>query len=151
MKIEDYKKKGKTYIIAEIGQAHDGSLGILHSLIEATSLLGIDAIKFQVHIADAESSNLEPFRVNFSYADKTRYDYWKRMEYSLNDWKILKKKCDDLNVEFLATPFSNAAVELLEEIGVKKYKVGSGDASNHLLLEKIAATKKEVIIWLILD
>ena len=48
MKIEDYKKKGKTYIIAEIGQAHDGSLGILHSLIKAISLLGIDAVKFQV-------------------------------------------------------------------------------------------------------
>lgn len=146
MKIQDYKSKGKTYIIAEIGQAHDGSLGILHSLIKAISLLGIDAVKFQVHIADAESSSLEPFRVNFSYEDKTRYDYWKRMEYNLEDWKIIKKQCDDLNVEFLATPFSNAAVDLLEEIGVKKYKIGSGDASNHLLLEKIASTKKEVII-----
>ena len=107
MKIQDYKSKGKTYIIAEIGQAHDGSLGILHSLIKAISLLGIDAVKFQVHIADAESSSLEPFRVNFSYEDKTRYDYWKRMEYNLEDWKIIKKQCDDLNVEFLATPIDS--------------------------------------------
>ena len=58
-----------TLIIAEIGQAHDGSLGILHSYIDALANTGVDAIKFQTHIADAESSPQEPFRVNFSYED----------------------------------------------------------------------------------
>ena len=57
------------YIIAEIGQAHEGSLGILHSYIDALSDTGIDAIKFQTHIAEAESSKYEPFRVKFSYED----------------------------------------------------------------------------------
>ena len=55
------------YIIVEIGQAHDGSLGNLHSYIDAVSNTGVDAKKFQTHIADAESSPQEPFRVNFSY------------------------------------------------------------------------------------
>ena len=64
----------KPYIIVEIGQAHDGSLGILHSYIDAISKTGVDAIKFQTHIADAESSQQEPFRVNF-HEDKTRFDY----------------------------------------------------------------------------
>ena len=51
------------FTIAEIGQAHDGSLGILHSYIDAIATTGVDAIKFQVHIAEAESSEYEPFRV----------------------------------------------------------------------------------------
>ena len=57
------------YIIAEVGQAHDGSLGILHSYIDALAITGVDAIKFQTHIADAESSKFEMFRTNFSYED----------------------------------------------------------------------------------
>jgi N-acetylneuraminate synthase len=135
-----------SYIIAEIGQAHEGSLGLALSYIDALAETGVDAIKFQVHIAEAESSEFEPFRIKFSEQDKTRFDYWKRMEFSLDQWKLLKKRCDKKGVEFLAAPFSNAAVDLLEEIGVKRYKVGSGEVSNFLLLEKIVQTGKPVII-----
>ncbi|PIE49103.1 MAG: hypothetical protein CSA39_04345 [Flavobacteriales bacterium] len=139
---EDYP----TYLIAEIGQAHDGSLGILHSYIDAIAETGVDAIKFQTHIAAAESSKHEPFRVNFSYEDKTRFDYWKRMEFTKEQWKEIKSHCDDVGLEFMSSPFSNAAVDLLEEIGVKRYKVGSGEVNNFLLLEKIVRTKKPIII-----
>lgn len=62
-------------IIAEIAQAHEGSLGILHSYIDAVAPTGVNAIKFQTHIAEAESSLYEPFRVKFSYVDNTRYEY----------------------------------------------------------------------------
>lgn len=134
------------FSIAEIGQAHDGSLGMLHSYIDAVATTGVDAIKFQTHIAEAESSIYEPFRVNFSLQDKTRYDYWKRMEFSLEEWKEIKEHCDAVGLEFMSSPFSNAAVDLLEEVGVKRYKVGSGEVSNFLLLEKIAKTGKSVII-----
>ena len=54
--------KNKTTIIAEIGQAHDGSLGILYSLIEVAAASGVDVAKFQVHIADSESTLYEPFK-----------------------------------------------------------------------------------------
>ena len=57
-------------IIAEIGIAHDGSLGLAHSYIDALSETGVDVIKFQTHIAEAESSKYEQFRVDFSYQDK---------------------------------------------------------------------------------
>ena len=138
--------KNKTTIIAEIGQAHDGSLGILHSLIEAAASTGVDAVKFQVHIADSESTLNEPFRINFSYEDKNRYEYWERMEFTFQQWKDIKKKCEDYNLEFLATPFSNAAVDLLEELEVKRYKVGSGEFNNLLLIDKIIETKKEILL-----
>jgi N,N'-diacetyllegionaminate synthase len=132
--------------IAEIGQAHEGSLGIAHSYIEALKKTGVDAVKFQTHIAEAESSVYEPFRVKFSYEDDTRYDYWKRMEFTEEQWIGLKNRCDDVGLEFISSPFSNAAVDLLERLGVKRYKIGSGEVSNHLMLEKIAATGKEVIL-----
>ena len=107
----DYQRNGETFVIAEIGQAHDGSLGMLHSLVEAAAGTGANAIKFQVHIASAESSEFEPFRIRFSPSDKTRQDYWRRMELPEFRWVELKKMCEDLGVEFLATPFSNLAVD----------------------------------------
>lgn len=133
-------------IIAEIGQAHDGSLGMALSYIDALAETGVDAVKFQVHISEAESSIYEPFRVKFSQQDDTRFEYWKRMEFSVEQWKLLKARCDKKGVEFLASPFSNAAVNLLEEIGVKRYKIGSGEVTNFLLLEKIAKPGKPVIL-----
>ncbi|WP_396195326.1 N-acetylneuraminate synthase family protein [Flavobacterium sp.] len=138
--------KNKPYLIAEIAQAHDGSLGILHSYIDAVSQTGVQAIKFQMHIAEAESSIHEPFRIQFSKEDATRFDYWKRMEFTLEQWKTIKQHCDAVGLDFICSPFSNLAVDWLEEVGVKMYKVGSGEVNNFLLLEKIAQTGKPVII-----
>jgi N,N'-diacetyllegionaminate synthase len=106
-------------IIAEISQAHEGSLGIAHSYIDALATAGVDAVKFQTHIAEAESSASEQFRVKFSYEDATRFDYWKRMEFTAEQWAGLKAHCDEKGVEFISSPFSVAAVELLENIGVQ--------------------------------
>ena len=134
------------FLIAEIGQAHEGSLGLAHSYIDALAEAGVDAVKFQTHIAEAESSLFEPFRVKFSYEDDTRFDYWKRMEFTKEQWIGLKEHCDRAGVEFISSPFSNAAVELLEEIGVKRYKIGSGEVNNFLLLDRIAKTGKPIIV-----
>ena len=136
----------KPYLIAEIAQAHDGSLGILHSYIDAVAQTGVQAIKFQMHIAEAESSIHEPFRVKFSKEDATRYDYWKRMEFTLEQWKEIKKHCDEVGLDFICSPFSNLAVDWLEEIGVHTYKIGSGEVNNLLLLEKVIQTGKPIII-----
>lgn len=133
-------------IIAEVGQAHDGSLGILHSYIDAVAETGVDAIKFQTHIAEAESSELEPFRVKFSYEDDSRFDYWKRMGFTPEQWHGIKKHCDEVGLEFMSSPFSNAAVDLLEQVGMKRYKIGSGEINNYLMLEKIARTGKDIIL-----
>lgn len=135
-----------TFIIAEVGQAHDGSLGILHSYIDALAETGVDAVKFQTHIAEAESSKEEPFRVNFSYEDASRYDYWKRMSFTKEQWLEIKKHCEELGLEFISSPFSQAAVDLLEEIEVVRYKIGSGEVNNFLMLEKIAETGKPIIL-----
>lgn len=136
----------KVYIIAEIAQAHEGSLGILHSYIDAVSTTKVDAIKFQTHIAEAESSSYEPFRVKFSYEDKSRYDYWKRMEFNIDQWRGIKKHCEDVGIEFLSSPFSCAAVDLLECVGCSRYKIASGEVNNFLLLDKICRTGKDILL-----
>jgi N,N'-diacetyllegionaminate synthase len=139
-------QKSSPYIIAEIGQAHEGSLGILYSYIDAIAQTGVDAVKFQMHIAEAESSEHEPFRIQFSLEDKTRFDYWKRMSFSLEQWRAIKQYCESLRLDFICSPFSNLAVDWLEEIGIQLYKIGSGEVNNFLILEKIAQTEKPVIL-----
>ena len=134
------------YLIAEIGQAHDGSLGILFSYIDALAKTGVNAIKFQMHLAHAESSSQEPFRVPFAVQDVSRFDYWQRTGFTLLQWKAIKKRCDDVNIDFLCSPFSNMAVDWLEQIGVSQYKIGSGEVNNLLLLNKIAQTGKPIIL-----
>ncbi|SCY39909.1 N-acetylneuraminate synthase family protein [Flavobacterium caeni] len=134
------------FVIAEIGQAHEGSLGTAHAYIDALASTGVNAVKFQMHIADAESSIHEPFRVKFSLEDQTRMDYWRRMGFTLDQWKGLKEHCDAVGLEFLCSPFSNLSVDWLEEIGVGRYKIGSGEVNNFLILERIARTQKPVLL-----
>ena len=132
--------------IVEIGQAHDGSLGFAHSYIESLKGSDITSVKFQMHIAEAESSPQESFRVNFSYEDKSRFDYWKRMEFTKDQWIGLKNHCEDLGFEFLVSPFSIQALNVIDELKVKRVKIGSGESRNLLMLDKIKLLKKEIIL-----
>ncbi|NBX37774.1 MAG: N-acetylneuraminate synthase, partial [Planctomycetes bacterium] len=134
MTMREAERSCSTLVVAEIAQAHDGSLGILLSMVEAAAACGVDAVKFQVHIAHAESGPEEPFRIPFSPVDRTRFEYWRRMELSPQAWKVVQSRCVELGIEFIATPFSCAAVDLLRDLGVRHIKIGSGDASNPLLL-----------------
>ena len=127
-------------IIGEVAQAHDGSLGLAHAFIDAIAAAGADAVKFQTHIAAAESTPAEPWRVKFSLQDETRYDYWRRMEFSEAQWLGLKRHADEKGLIFLSSPFSVEAVELLTRIGVPAWKVASGGIGNPLLLEAMYRT-----------
>lgn len=144
--IAQHERERRVFVVAEVAQAHDGSLGILHSFIDACAAAKVDAVKFQVHIAEAESSAEEPFRVPFSLVDATRFEYWRRMSFSEQQWHEIKVHCDKAGVEFLATPFSNVAVNLLERLEVLRYKIGSGDATNEALIERIARTGREALL-----
>lgn len=133
-------------IIAEVAQAHDGSLGFAHAYIDALARTGADAVKFQTHIAVAESTPAEPWRVKFSRQDATRYDYWRRMEFSEEHWHGLKQHADEQGLLFLSSPFSLPAVELLDRVGVAAWKVASGEVDNEAMLERMARTRLPIII-----
>lgn len=133
-------------LIAEIAQAHDGSLGLLHSYIDALAETGVQTAKFQMHIAHAESSEFEQFRVPFSFEDKTRYDYWKRMEFTFEQWTEIKKHCEDKGLRFLCSPFSVEAFSDLEKLKVDRHKIASGETTNFLLLDLMAKSGKPLLL-----
>jgi len=127
-------------VIAEVGQSHDGSLGTAHAFIDAIAEAGADAVKFQTHIAAAESSPGEPWRVKFSPQDDTRFEYWKRMEFTAEQWRGLKEHADERDLLFLSSPFSEEAVDLLSDIGVAAWKIASGQITDLWMLERLAKT-----------
>ena len=136
----------KSFIIAEVAQNHDGSLGYAHSYIDALAQTGVDAVKFQTHIASAESTQGEPFRVNFSYEDEDRYSYWKRIEFTKEHWIGLKKHAEEKGLIFLSSVFSIQAAEMMDDIGMKAWKLGSGEINNNLLLQHLAKTGKPLLL-----
>ncbi len=133
-------------VVAEIAQAHDGSLGTAHAYIDAAAKAGAGAVKFQTHIADAESTPSEPWRVKFSPQDESRFDYWRRMEFSPDQWAGLKAHADEAGILFLSSPFSLEAVDLLEAIGVCGWKLGAGETTSLDILRRVAATRKPVLL-----
>src|SRR4029453_2891870 len=107
---------------------------------------GAGAVKFQTHIASAESTPAEPWRVKFSRQDATRYDYWRRMEFAEEHWVGLKRHAEERGLVFLSSPFSGEAVDLLEKIGMVAWKVASGEVSNAPLLQRLLAMKGAVLL-----
>jgi N,N'-diacetyllegionaminate synthase len=134
------------FIIAETAQAHDGSLGTAHAYIDAVAGAGVDAVKFQTHIAAAESTLDEPFRVKFSRQDRTRYEYWQRMEFTFEQWRGLADHARDRGLVFLSSPFSVQAVEMLEKIGMPAWKIGSGETVSGDIFDAVLKTQKPVLL-----
>lgn len=134
------------FVIAEIAQAHDGSLGFAHSFIDLAADCGADAVKFQTHIAQAESTYDEPFRVPFSYEDATRFDYWRRMEFEPTQWEGLARHAGERGLVFLSSAFSVEAVELLRSLGVPAWKVASGEVRNAELLSAMVAGGEPILL-----
>lgn len=133
-------------VVAEVAQAHEGSLGIAHAYIDCAARAGADAVKFQTHIAEAESTPDEPWRKAFSTQDRTRFEYWKRMEFTPPHWKELRAHADERGLLFLSSPFSLEAVDLLRDVGVAGWKIASGETGNDALLDAVAASGQPVIL-----
>lgn len=136
----------QAYLIAEVAQAHDGSLGTAHAFIDAAADAGADAVKFQTHIADAESTRDEPFRVAFSKQDETRLDCCRRMEFSDAQWAGLADHARMRGLDFLSSAFSREAVDLLRRLEVPAWKIASGEVRTGGLVQAICADRKPVIL-----
>lgn len=138
--------EGGVFIIAEVAQSHDGNINFAHSFIDAAADAGASAIKFQTHIAEAETTIHEPWRIKFSRQDDSRYSYWKRMEFSESAWCELMIHAKERGLVFLSSPFSFEAFDLLEKIGVPAWKVASGEIGNIPLLERLVRTGKPILL-----
>lgn len=131
-------------IIAEIGSVHDGSFGNACRLIEVAARCGADVVKFQTHIAEAETLPDAPTPPYFN--GESRLDYFRRTAFGRDQWRALRDHAASRGVGFLSSPFSLEAIDLLEEIGVEGYKVPSGEVSNIPLMERLAETGKPVLL-----
>jgi N,N'-diacetyllegionaminate synthase len=131
-------------LIAEVGSVHDGSFGNACKLIELATQCGADVVKFQTHIAEAETLKDAPLPPYFT--GEPRAAYFHRTAFTKAQWKQLMQHARDQNIGFLSSPFSLQAVDLLAEIGVEAYKIPSGEVTNIPLLEKITATGKRSIL-----
>jgi len=139
-------KLNRPLLIAEVAQAHEGSLGLAQSFIDAAADAGADAIKFQTHIAAAESTYDEGFRVRLSGQDETRYDYWRRMQFTPDQWSGLAEHARRRGLYFLSSPFSVEAVHLLRKVGVAAWKIGSGEVRSRDLLAAVVESGGPVLL-----
>lgn len=136
------KKKFK--IIAELGSVHDGKFYLAKKLIKLAAASGANVVKFQMHIAEEETLQNAPSPNYFK--SETRFNYFKRTAFKFNEWKKLKEICKNYKVEFLCSPFSEKAVDILEKLKVDSYKVPSGELTNLPLLERLKKTKKHIYL-----
>jgi sialic acid synthase SpsE len=142
---EAVDKDSGCFVIAELGNTHEGSIGLAKCFIKAAADCGANAVKLQTHIFEAESLPDAPNPPYFE--DESRKEYFERTSFNLEQYKELKKYAEEqCNVEFISSPFSLEAVELLENVGVLTYKVASGEVSNIPLLVKLAETGKRVFL-----
>lgn len=134
----------KVYIIAEVGSVHDGSFGNAQRLIDVAVACGADAVKFQTHLPAAETLKDAPMPSYFK--GEPRFEYFARTGFTLEQWKKLARHASDSGIEFMSSPFSAEAVAMLEDIGISRYKIPSGEVSNLPMLETIAKTGKPVLL-----
>jgi N,N'-diacetyllegionaminate synthase len=125
------------FIVAEIGNNHDGSIGQARALIAAAAEAGADAVKFQTHIAEAEMLPTTPTPPHF---DEPRFQFTRRMELDLEQHAALKACAAAHGVVFFSSPFSVEGVE------VPAYKLASGELTNPPVVEAVAATGRAVLV-----
>lgn len=143
---EPQLSRTRCLIVGEVGIAHDGSLGTAHAFVDAIAAAGADAVKFQTHIAAAESTPSEPFRIPFSRQDASRYDFWRRLEFTEEQWRGLSEHAREKGLLFLSSPFSLEAADLLARLDMRMWKVASGEIGNTALLDRLIATRRPILL-----
>lgn len=140
-------EKKPCFIIAEAGVNHNGSIELAKKLIDAAKDADADAVKFQTFRAK-EIVSLNSKKANYQYRakEKTQYEMLINLQLSFDEFRELKKYCDNRSIEFISTPYDIKSVEFLNKIEVKRFKVSSADLINKPLIEAIAKTKKQIIL-----
>lgn len=139
----------KTLIIAEIGVNHNRNIELAKQMIDAAKEAGADIVKFQTGIAEnlisryAEKADYQKVTTG---AEESQLDMCRKLLFPLEVFKELKAYCEEKEIEFLSTPFDLASIEYLEQLGMKRWKVPSGEITNLPYLIQIAKTKKPVIL-----
>ena len=132
-------------VVAEIGINHNGSLELARTLVDSAAKAGVEVIKHQTHVVSDEMGGAAR-QIIPGNADESIYDIMARCALSEKDEIALKEYVESRGMIFLSTPFSRAAADRLERMGVGAYKIGSGECNNYPLLEHIAGFGKPIIL-----
>ena len=139
----------KTFIIAEAGVNHNGSLELARQMVDAAADIGADAIKFQTFTAEKlVCQHAEKAEYQKHQADKseTQFEMIKKLELGLSEHENLISLCKEKNIYFLSSPFDIDSIDLLHRLQLTTFKIPSGEITNLPYLRKIGTLKKKVIL-----
>tara|TARA_X000000950_G_C13919714_1_gene662755 strand:+ start:1753 stop:2763 length:1011 start_codon:yes stop_codon:yes gene_type:complete len=142
-------KSKRVYIIAEAGVNHNGCIKTAKKLIDYASNSGADAIKFQTFKADnlvTSYAKKAEYQKQINNYEENQYEMIKRLELKYSDHIILSQYAFEKKIEFLSTPFDLESIDLLLKLGLKKFKIPSGEITNLPYLEKVGQLNKEIIL-----
>ena len=137
------------YVIAEIGSNFDGDLDRAKYLAKLSKQAGADAFKIQNFLASkiVSEKGFKNLQISFqSKWEKPVTEVYKSAEFPREWVRDISDYCKEIGIDFFSSPYDNEAVDLLEDIGIKAYKIGSGEIDNLEFLEYVAKKQKPVIL-----
>lgn len=138
-----------TYIIAEVGVNHNGSLELAKMLIDKAKEAGADAVKFQTFSAEnlvRTDAKKAVYQTKKTSADESQYEMLKKLELSFNDFIELKKYAKTKEIDFLSSPFDIESARFLKTLNLKIFKIPSGEVTNYPLLREIGSYGVKVFL-----
>jgi N,N'-diacetyllegionaminate synthase len=144
-----FRKDYRTFIIAEAGVNHNGSLEIAQKLVDVAAESGVDAVKFQTFRAEnivskyAEKAEYQKLTTD---AGESQLEMLKKLELDEAAHKALFRYCSEKNIQFMSSPFDLEGIDLLNSLGVEIFKIPSGEIINLPYLRKIGCLKKNIIL-----
>jgi len=143
------QKGCKTFIIAEAGVNHNGSLEIAKRLVEVASKSGADAVKFQTFKAEnivCKDADKADYQKKTTNEGESQLEMLRKLELDEDAHRILFQYCSKQKIQFMSSPFDLEGVDLLNSLGVESFKIPSGEITNLPYLRKIGSLKKKVIL-----
>ncbi|MGN7407806.1 N-acetylneuraminate synthase [Sporosarcina sp. SAFN-010] len=139
-----------TYIIAEAGVNHNGSLELAKKLVDVAKISGVDAVKFQTYKTEnlvTQSAHQASYQVKNLGEETTQFEMLKKLELSYQQFKELKEYCNHKDIEFLSTPFDFESVDfLVHDLQLKTIKIPSGELTNSPFVHYLATKQVPIIL-----
>jgi sialic acid synthase SpsE len=146
---KEIKIDGAPFIIAEVGINHNGSLEKAYEMIKVAKDTGVDCVKFQTfkaHEFVGDPNQMFTYKSQGKEVTESMLEMFKRYEFSDNEWRAIKNRCDQEGILFMSTPQNRSDLDLLLDIGIPAIKVGSDDFTNIPLLKEYIKTGLPVIL-----
>ena len=139
----------KVCIIAEAGVNHNGDIATAKQMVDVAKKAGVDYVKFQTFVPEklvSRYAEKAEYQKKTTDAAESQLDMLRKLSLSEDEFISLKKHCDEVGIGFISTPFDLESIDFLEKLDMDFWKIPSGEITNLPYLEKIAKTKRKVIL-----